>query len=244
MLTRREYLEAMGIDVWTRRTGQLTRPTALSKAALPEEILPKEVKEKAGAMVGAEGARQAMRRNQSVTSPATNADERKTVSVLPVAETGKQAPPNTAAPVPEFRFALLHYGLIGMCVALEKRAQLPRRFCDDIALALGIPLVDTKYQLLNWPMLESASFDQSRESAMSVVGQKFEMLPRTIIVFGQDVALYHPPLVSIRPPATLETNGQRLVFFPAVAEVMQSAELQRNLWATLVGLSGHLRQPE
>ena len=117
-LTRSGYLKAMGIDVWTSRSAVAPQEVAAVEAAIEPANSPAEV------------SRQA---------PAKKVETDTTVQTGDAA-TGKQ--------IPEFMLALFHYETIGICLSLRAESELPRRFCDDVARAMGGSIESVRYQCL------------------------------------------------------------------------------------------------
>ncbi len=135
---------------------------------------------------------------------------------------------------PQFSLAFLHYETVGFCLSLQgDSAELPRRFCDDLARSLGGNVDAARYHKLVWPMVRSSGFDQSLDAAKEVVAEKFSTMPRSIVVFGEDLNEYYEPLKDQQIGAESEVDGRTCVLFESVDRVMSSADQQRNLWRIL-----------
>ena len=80
-------------------------------------------------------------------------------------------------PIPEFMLALFHYETIGICLSLRAESELPRRFCDDVARAMGGSIESVRYQSLKLPMLSTSGNAQSIKAAREGVTQKFRQKP-------------------------------------------------------------------
>ena len=137
--------------------------------------------------------------------------------------------------VPEFRFELLHYETVGICISLAADAGLPRRFCDDIARTMGASIDKARFQMLEWPMLNTSGIDQSLSAARQVLTQKFSIMPRRTVVIGTDVPRFYGPLRSMEPGVPGQAGNQSFLFVPSLVELMGSAAEKRKLMRTLSG---------
>ena len=203
MLVNRDYLDAMGIDVWS------IRPALALRAPVPEEpnVAGPAVAQKAG------------------KSP---------VEAVP-AEAAKESPP-VEADVPNFRLALLHYEVVGLCVSLQAEQQLPRDFCDAIARVLGADVKKLKYQELAWPMLNvlnASGIDQSIHAARQVVKQMFQNLPAQALAFGEDMGNYFEPLKEAKILVPVSVESQTWLPAPSLLDLMQSVDAKRQLFTAL-----------
>jgi len=168
-LTRNGYLKAMGIDVWTSRSVVAPQTVAAVEAAIEPAS-----------------------RSTVMSRPAPAIKIEADVTV----QTGDAA---MGEPIPEFMLALFHYETIGICLSLRAESELPRRFCDDVARAMGGNVESVRYHLLKWPMLSTSGIDQSINAAREVVTQKFRQMPARVLVFGDDVGDYYNPLRDMAP---------------------------------------------
>ena len=168
-LTRNGYLKAMGIDVWTSRSVVAPQMVAAVEAAIEPAS-----------------------RSTVMSRPAPAIKIEADVTV----QTGDAA---MGEPIPEFMLALFHYETIGICLSLRAESELPRRFCDDVARAMGGNVESVRYHLLKWPMLSTSGIDQSINAAREVVTQKFRQMPARVLVFGDDVGDYYNPLRDMAP---------------------------------------------
>jgi len=206
VLSRQQYLKAMGIDVWSIRQA----PCGL---AVAQPILPQGDPD-----LAVPATYQSMR-NASAKSAVAGA-------IIPADRPIEQE-------VPEFRLALLHYGSIGICLSLGKTAELPRRFCDDIAGIMGGDLKAARFHQLDWPMLSSRDIDQSISAAREVVTQKFRVLPSRVVVFGEDVGEYFIPLRDLPVLTPGAIGSQSFLLIPSLGDLMGSSAAKRELMATL-----------
>ncbi len=122
--------------------------------------------------------------------------------------------PEAEPAIPRFRFAMLHYGSVGFCLSLTEGAELPRRFCDDVARVMAADLQALKFQIVEWPMLDTSGIDQSIDAARQVITQKFGVLPPKVIVVGADVAEYFGPLEKVGDDAPVLVGGHSYLLVP------------------------------
>ncbi len=138
-----------------------------------------------------------------------------------------------ASEIPRFRLALFHYGSLGLCLSLDTADKLPRRFCDDLARSFGGNIDAVKYHQLEWPMLSTSGIDQSIKAAREVVTQKFRLLPPMVLVFGQDVAEYYPPLDTLEAFSPGRVGPQQFLLIPSLSEFMRSGVEKKRLLLTM-----------
>ena len=205
MLTRQEYLKAMGIEVW-----RLRRPLPEPDALDPRQTHPVEVSSADVAAV------QAMPRSSQAEDSALSA----------------QASASKVS-IPRFRLALLHYKTVALVVSLEEKMDPPKRLCDDIARLLGGDLEGLRYRLLEWPMLNTSGIDQSLSSARQVVTQKFGQLPNKVLIFGSEVSDYFGAIESLVPGKPGKVGRQSFIVVPSLLETMSSASAKRALMLSL-----------
>ena len=136
---------------------------------------------------------------------------------------------NDLPPIPEFRIAIMHYGTIGLCLSLEQGEDVPRRFCDDIARAMAADLRSLKFNILEWPMLDTSGIDQSVRAARQVVTQRLITLPDKVIVIGAKIVEYFEPLENFREGDPLRLGKQTYQLVPSLTELLKSASKKRRL---------------
>ena len=172
-------------------------------------------------------------------TPAARLPIRPEINPLPELEPAAVSPetvaPVSSEPVPQFRLAFLHYQTLGICLALEPGEEVPRRFCDDIARFLGGEVSDLKFQLLDWPMLNTSGIDQSLTAARQVVTQKFNLMPSKVLVFGNDVSTYFGPLEKAELDNPVLVGRQQYLVTGALRELMPSTAGKRHLLSILIG---------
>ncbi len=198
-LTRSGYLKAMGIDVWTSRSAVAPQVVATVDAAIEPANSPTGMSRQAAA-------------KKVETDAAVQIGD---------AATGKQ--------IPEFMLALFHYETIGICLSLRAESELPRRFCDDVARAMGGNIESVRYQLLKWPMLSTSGIDQSINAAREVVTQKFRQMPARVLVFGDDVGEYYYPLRDLAPLSVGAVGVQTFLKAPSLKGLLGSGSAKREL---------------
>jgi hypothetical protein len=125
--------------------------------------------------------------------------------------------------------ALFHYETIGICLSLRAESELPRRFCDDVARAMGGSIESVRYQLLKWPMLSTSGIDQSINAAREVVTQKFRQMPARVLVFGDDVDEYYNPLRDLAPLSVGAVGVQTFLKVPSLKGLLGSGSAKREL---------------
>ena len=135
--------------------------------------------------------------------------------------------------IPSLRFAMLHYGSLGICLSLPEEAYLPRRFCDDVARFMAADLEGLKLQIFEWPMLDTSGIDQSIDAAREVVTQKLGALPAQVIVIGENVSDYFGPLEKIGDEAQVLIGEQSYLVILSLAELLKSGTKKRRLMALL-----------
>ena len=198
-LTRNGYLKAMGIDVWTSRSVVAPQTVAAVEAAI-------EPASRSTVM--------------SRSAPAIKIEADVTV------QTGDAA---MGEPIPEFMLALFHYETIGICLSLRAESELPRRFCDDVARAMGGNVESVRYHLLKWPMLSTSGIDQSINAAREVVTQKFRQMPARVLVFGDDVGDYYNPLRDMAPLSVGVVGVQTFLKVSSLKDLLGSGSAKHEL---------------
>ena len=210
-LTRSGYLKAMGIDVWTSRPTVAPQMVAAVEAAIepPNNAQNNAPSDATNNLTGIPRQAAAKKVEADVEVQAG------------VAETGKK--------IPEFMLALFHYETVGICLSLSAESELPRRFCDDVARAMGGNIESVRYQLLKWPMLSTSGIDQSINAAREVVTQKFRQMPARVLVFGDDVGEYYNPLRDLAPLSPGAVGVQTLLKVPSLKDLLDSGSAKREL---------------
>ncbi len=213
MQTRQSYLKAMGIEVWTYRD---PGPLAVS------EVISAPGAQSSADRQGINAAAAVLQQAASVRGAGQTKEETQTASM-------PDPQPGSPEPVPEFRLGLLRYEGLGIVVSLERQAELPRRLCDDIArMFLGQDEVPG-YQLLEWPMLDNSSIDQSLSAARQVVTQKFSQLPARVLVLGEEVGTYFGPLAALSEGEPVSMGRQSFLLVSNLSALKSSADSKRQL---------------
>lgn len=205
MLSTRQYLQAMGIDVWERRELRQRRPVLAGTPVADESSTAQEP------------SRRTVNR---ITEPRETTRE---TTDVPAANS------QPAPAVPRFRLGLYHYDSVGLCIFLGEHDELPRRLCDDVARIMGGDVEKLRFQELKWPMLETAGIDQSEHAAREVVTQKFRTLPDNLLVFGAGIANYFHPISSLTHMTPARVGTQTMLLVNDLQVFMTSAQEKRNL---------------
>ena len=214
MQTRQSYLKAMGIEVWRYRA---PGPLAVAEAS------------------SAPGARSSQYAGGGIDAAAAVL---KQTAPTPEARQHKQAAPagpspakqaRSREPVPEFRLGLLRYENLGIVVSLTPGEAVPRRLCDDIARLLAGQHETPSYHLLEWPMLDSSSIDQSLSAARQVVTQKLTQLSGRVLVLGEGLGEYFGPLASLADGEAADIGRQSFMLVSNLAALKSSADQKRQL---------------
>ncbi len=178
-MSKRQYLELMGIDVWRKRQPRTVGET--SKA-----------QEEQAASVAAHG--------QSGT--ALLADVRRSLQETADEDAPAQKPavvqvpkPELVKPVeaaPEFYLAFNHFASLTMVnIYPGGFAGVPgnhQRFIATLYFAITGEKGGSELQEVRWPMLKSDRISQSREDARQVLGRHLQQCRPEILVFGADPA--------------------------------------------------------
>jgi hypothetical protein len=204
-LTRSGYLKEMGIDVWTSRSAVASQVVAEAETAIKP----------AGSQAGLSG--------QAAVKKVEKAEKVKTDAPVQTADAG------AGKEIPEFMLALFHYETMGICLSLSAESDLPGRFCDDVARAMGGNIESVRYQLLKWPMLSTSGIDQSINAAREVVTQKFRQMPSRVLVFGEDVGDYYNPLRDLSPLSVGAVGAQTFLMVPSLKDLLGSGSAKREL---------------
>ena len=241
MDVKRDYLRAMGIEIWSIRppvpervvAESVGQPSADHQQA-PRTVLPAASPTAAqivaplrtGQPSGVGSSDHALSLDGSRNIGSRNID-------------GNIGGHTGGAEKPVFSLVFLHYRTHGFCLWLNSAdSALSRKFCDDVARFIGADLTATKYQKLDWPMLNTPGVDQSLEVVQEVLAQKFSVLPKQIIVFGEEVCRFHPGLVGTSLGETRILGSQSVLLVPALKTLLDSGSQKRQLLQWLVG-RGH-----
>jgi hypothetical protein len=205
-LTKKQYLQAMGIEVWSLRQSHSPESPGVSEKGAARQRQP---------------ARADSRKVQHQPAPKIAIDSEPRIPA--------------SIDLPVFQLAFLHYQSIGFCISLPKGVEgVPRRFCDDIARVAGGDIKAAKHHQLNWPMLNNSSIDQSLKAAKEVVAQKFGLLPKTVFVFGEDIRGYFDGIADLEIGSGRTVRGQEMFLFTSISQLMDSSNHKKSLWQFLV----------
>ena len=135
--------------------------------------------------------------------------------------------------IPQFRIAMLHYGSLGICLALDQDEDVPRRFCDDVARVMAADLQSLKFKIVEWPMLDTSGIDQSLKAARQVVTQRFLAMPDKVIVIGAEIRDYFQPIEDIGDETLSIVGKQEYLMLPSLRALFGSVNKKRLLMSLL-----------
>lgn len=237
MLTKRETLRAMGIEVWSLRSGMTPANLDLanSDAASAKPSTPSSKKPSASSLTPIEALKAQVAPTGEDSVEAAQGQRRSTG----VENSADQAADQTAHPsgdksVPSFRYAMLHYDSVGVCISLPQESEVPRRLCDDLARLMGGDIKAVKFQELKWPMLSNSGIDQSLGAARQVVTEKFRLLPQKVIVIGADVGHCFQPVQDLAHMTHGRFGAQAYFLIDSADALISSSETKRRLMMALL----------
>ena len=240
MLTKRETLKAMGIEVWTERSNIVVIDDVADIAAevVPHARSESRPGEQKSAQTGASLASLNALKATLAPLEGTTSDGARAVDKTGISFSSESTA-NTVQETLSFRYALLHYGSVGLCVSLPlgasaQASDLPRRLCDDIARLLGGDINMARFQELNWPMVQSSGIDQSLPVARQVVTDKFRQLPAKVVVIGRDVGRCFQLIADLEPYSHGNFGGQQFFMVPSLDELISSGEHKKTLMMALL----------
>lgn len=206
MLSKRQYLQAMGIDIWTRRAAQPVAEVTIPTLPDVEIEKPSRIR--------------AVRQTQIRDEPGPLKDV--------FAET-----PNFRLALLHYGSVGLCC-LMGVEKKGDDKARFPRRLCDDIARAVGGNVDGVQYRELAWPMLDTPGIDQSIGPARDVVTQKIKSLPSRVLVMGAEVGRYFPPVEGITIMQTVRFGSQDFLMLPDTGQILAGTVNKRELMTVLL----------
>lgn len=232
-MSKRQYLELMGIDVWQKRLPkQATSPVAEAlqvpvKAATSGAAVLADVK----ASLQSQEAKAAA---QTDVAPA--------VAAVPApASTPSPAPETPREVDPEFFLAFSHFqGLTMVNVYPGGFAAIPgnhQRFFTSLYFSLSARKQVGELQEFRWPMVKSDRISQSKQDAQKVLARHLSQCQRDVLVFGLEAAelLSAEVLTVYSEQASRDRN---LVILEDAEVYFRDPLKRRALWR----FSGQLRQ--
>lgn len=186
-MTKRQYLELMGIDVWQKRLPR-SAPAANPVAQVNAEAVGQSVRSGStdGAAVLAD-VRRSLGGGREPEAPAT-------ISSGPATNKTIQSP-NPAAnqePAPEFYLTLSHFsGLTFVNLYPAGFATIPgnhQRFLSTLYYSLAQQKLGSEVTEFRWPMVKSNRISQSMDEARKVLGRHLQQCQPELIVFGLEAA--------------------------------------------------------
>lgn len=205
----RQYLDVMGIDVYTIRAvsevfeGITENATGISlqSGSSGERNHSAEASSSAEALVSAEAPVSIETLRQQLKDQVLSEDPESAVVVKAVKPQREKGEKNSRSndkqlgnDEPRFFFCFLDYDNISLMVSLPVKANsLPseyRQLCDDIVFALVKQRKIPKVRELRWPMVSSAHIQQNSDDARLIIGDMVSQCGSNLILFGEVVASY------------------------------------------------------
>lgn len=134
-------------------------------------------------------------------------------------------------------YQCLDYGGIGLCYSCRSMVQARqsgiRRFCDDVAFAIQKKKVTPEIIDLNFPMADTGSVNQSRESTSDPSRQNLLKLPELVILFGDMPADFAPDMEETTVGSSYQVDNRRILVAEDVLSHLGSVERKKALWADI-----------
>ncbi len=180
-MSKRQYLDLMGIDVWQKR-----QPRAVVDNAVVEES-----SQPVASQMPGESGRTALLADVK-RSLQDGSDVQAVPQVVEVVETTNTEVVAPAEPAPEFYLAFSHFSSLMMVnIYPGGFAAIPgnhQRFLTTLYFALRGEKGGSQLQEVRWPMVKSDRISQSRDDAKQVLGRHLQQCQSDILVFGEDSA--------------------------------------------------------
>lgn len=227
-MSKRQYLELMGIDVWQKR---LPRQAVQQ---VPEQPPVAAQAGGSGTALLADVRRSLKDGSNESKVPAPVAERPTPVSVADVSQ----------EPAPEFYLTFSHFsGLTMVNVYPGGFAAIPgnhQRFLTTLYYALKGEKRNSELQEFRWPMLKSDRISQSRADAKQVLGRHLQQCQSDILVFGLDPA----DLLNAQHDAhygEVIVRDRRLLIVEEAENYFREPVRRRQLWGFLGGLRQRLK---
>ena len=235
-MSKRQYLELMGIDVWQKRLPGQSVPRVAVSGEVAQLAEPKL------AAAGQSGASALA----SVKASLVGSDEQTPVIQEKATVPVKAAKPDleVSEPAPEFFLAFSHYANLSMANLYPSGfAAIPgnhKRFLNTLYFALRGEKLGSDVQEFRWPMLKSDRISQSRDDAKQVLGRHMQHCQPDLLVFGSETAdLLAAPSAE---PYSLQVVRERNLLLVEDAEIyFRDPSQRRQLWAFLGEIRKRLR---
>ena len=134
-------------------------------------------------------------------------------------------------------YQCLDYEGIGLCYScrlMDRPSQSGiRRFCDDVAFAIQKKKVTPEIIDLNFPMADTGTVNQTRESASEPLHQNIQKLPELVIVFGDMPADFAPGMEETTVGSSYQVDNRRILVAEDVQSHLGSVERKKALWAAI-----------
>ncbi|MFT5209304.1 MAG: hypothetical protein ACI9CE_001026 [Flavobacterium sp.] len=235
----RQYLDMMGVDVYTIRTisdtfeGNAENATDISTKAEASLETPKQVEtpNRVETPKSVEALRQQLKDQVLSEGPETVVVVAKSLAQQREKETKNSAPKDKlfVKNEPRFFFCFLDYDDISLMVSLPVKANnLPREYrqlCDDIVFALVKERKIPKVRELRWPMVTAAHIQQNADDARLIIGDMVSQCGSNLILFGEVVASYRS-----------EKKQGTYLLLEELDHYMSNPKAKPELWAKLLPL--------
>ena len=246
-MSKRQYLELMGIDVWQKRLPRqaASKPAAANKT---QELVQTNESIASGA-AGQSGASALASVRASLTAagndqPLIVTPERQAVAAT--AETETQEKSESIELAPEFFLAFSHFAGLSMVNLYPSGfAAIPgnhQRFLATLYFALRGQKLGSDVQEFRWPMIKSDRISQSREDAQKVLGRHLEQCQADVLVFGAESA----DLLNATSDHYTEqvVRNRRLVVVEDAEIYFREPSKRRELWRFLSSVKQRLKAPK
>lgn len=220
----RQYLQEMGIDVWSLRPDK--PPHSVAVVAAESHTEPVQLSASITPQVSGAAASLALVRGVTKDVSAIKAQKASPIEKTTLAE-------SQIADAPTFLFCFLDYDQFSFLFSLPLNSDsLPgnyRYFADDVYLALTGQRSIPKIRDLRWPMVQSSHIPQTAADAELVVLQKVRQCADKLLVFGEDPANYLDQTSSL-------VKDKQIVAIKDAEFYFSQPEAKRSLWRRIKDL--------
>lgn len=186
-MTKRHYLDLMGIDVWQKR-----RPRAAVPAEPEIQVEQPRVASIEAAASGDGAAVLANVRASLNAAEAQNPAPSQSASVVEQQPSEVKREPAAAEPTPEFYLTLSHFpGLTMVNVYPSGFASIPgnhQRFLNTLYFSLVQQKSTSQITEFRWPLVKSNQISQSLVEAQKVLGRHLANCQPELLVFGAEAS--------------------------------------------------------
>jgi hypothetical protein len=233
-MSKRQYLELMGIDVWQKRMPRQAPPREAQVSTRATAVEP------ALADTGQIGSALLADVKASLSAqspvPSVLVQEAPTEVVQPTREVPE--------PAPEFFMVFSHFANLSMVNLYPNGfASIPgnhQRFLTTLYFALRGEKLGSEIQEFRWPMLKSDRISQSRDDAKQVLGRHIQQCQPDVLVFGAEAAdLLSAP--EVKPYSVQVVRDRSLIVVDDAEVYFRDPALRRDLWSFLREVRHRLR---